>query len=563
MAEDDKTKEIRFGVMCRGTVFPEWQADAIKRLLSLENVSCRLLIFDGDPPASDKRNLKHLLWYAHSRMSQKLSRSSRKVDLEKQFEAIPSIICQTGKSGHLSQQLRDDDIKRIREADLYFILKFGFGIIRGEILDAARFGVWSFHHDEKQIYRGDPPAFWEIYKDDKITGAILQRLTDKLDEGVILKKGFVKTKYSYARNRDQILKESSRWPALLCIDMLNGHTDQFYAKPGEIKARIYRHPRNCQILVFWFKLIYFNLREASRSIFFTDYWNIGVAKAPISAFLDEVKPEVDWYPLRSRNRFLADPFCIVDKTDKHRLHIFYETYPFHEAKGKLDYVFYEQSFGPEQKLIKEPFHLSYPYPIKHNGEYYLVPEAYESNSVFMYKAVGFPLSWEKSHVLMAGFAGIDNTIIKHEDTFWMFTTDRKDGFRHNLKLFYTEDIFSEWMPHPKNPVKTDIRSARPAGTPFFYQGDWYRPSMDYAEKIEGRIFINKVLKLSKTEYEEIQVKIIDPYTDTRFSDKIHTLCDAGEYTIIDGGKEAFIFGSVYFILHKIIVVIKKLKAKIN
>jgi hypothetical protein len=87
--------------------------------------------------------------------------------------------------------------------------------------------------------------------------------------------------------------------------------------------------------------------------------------------------------------------------------------------------------------------------------------------------------------------------------------------------------------------------------------------MDYAEKIEGRIFINKVLKLSKTEYEEIQVKIIDPYTDTRFSDKIHTLCDAGEYTIIDGGKEAFIFGSVYFILHKVIVIIKKLKAKIK
>jgi len=563
MAEDDKNQEIRFGVMCRGTVFPAWQADAIKRLLSLEKVSCGLLIFDDNPPALGKRNLKHLLWYAYSSLSKKLSRSSRKVDLTKQFEAIPSIFCQTDKSKHLSQHLVDKDIQRIREADLHFILKFGFGIIRGEILDAARYGVWSFHHDDEQTYRGGPPAFWEIYNDDKITGAILQMLTDKLDAGVILKKGFVKTKYSYARNRDQILKETSRWPALLCIDILNGQTDKFHAKPGGTKAQVYHHPRNCQLLVFLFKLIYFNLREVSRSVFFTDYWNIGVVKAPISAFLDEEKPEVDWYPMRSRNRFLADPFCLVDETDKHRLHIFYETYPFIEAKGKLDYVLYEQSFGPEQELIKEPFHLSYPYPIKENGEYYLVPEAYESNSVFMYKAVDFPLSWEKSHVLMEGFAGIDNTIIKHEDTYWMFTTDRKDGFRHNLKLFYAEDIFSEWVPHPKNPVKTDIRSARPAGTPFFYQGDWYRPSMDYAEKIEGRIFINKVLKLSKTEYEEIQVKIIDPYTDTRFSDKIHTLCDAGDYTIIDGGKEAFIFGSVYFILHKVILIIKKLKAKIK
>jgi len=563
MAVIDKKVEIRFGIMCRGTLFHAWQAEAIIKLLSIEKVSCELLLLDDNPPVFAKRKLKHLLWYAYSRLSKKLTRSSRMVDLTQQLEAIPSIFCQIQKNSNETQHFRDQDINKIREADLHFILKFGFGNVRGQILDAARYGIWSFEHDDEQIYRGGPPSFWEIYKDDKITGAILQRLTEKLDEGVILKKGFVKTKYSYARNRDQIQKETSRWPALLCIDILNGHTEKFHAKPGETKAQMYHLPRNWQVLFFLIKLLYYKVRTVNRSFFFTDYWNIGVAKVPISAFLDEEKPEVDWYPLRSRNRFLADPFCLVDETDKHRLHIFYETYPFIKARGKLDYILYERSFGPEQKLIKEPFHLSYPYPIKHNGDYYLVPEAFESNSVFTYKAVDFPLSWEKSLILMKGFAGIDNTVIKHEDTYWMFTTERKDGFRHNLKLFYAEDLFSEWVPHPQNPVKTDIRSARPAGTPFLHQGNLYRPSMDYAEKIEGRIFINKVLKLSTTEYEEIPVKVIDPYTDIYFSDKIHTLSDAGEYTIIDGGKEAFIFGSVYFILHKIILIIRKLKTKIR
>jgi hypothetical protein len=181
----------------------------------------------------------------------------------------------------------------------------------------------------------------------------------------------------------------------------------------------------------------------------------------------------------------------------------------------------------------------------------------------MYRAVDFPLHWEKSHTLMEGFAGIDSTIIKQHDTYWMFTTDRKDGFRHNLKLFYADDLLGDWIPHPQNPVKTDIRSTRPAGTPFYYKGNLYRPSMDYAERIEGRIFINKVLKLTRTEYEEIPVKAIDPYEDTRFSDKIHTLCEAGQYTIVDGGKEAFIFGSVYFFLHKIFLVLRKIKAKIK
>jgi hypothetical protein len=525
-------------------------------------VSCGLLVIDDRSPAG-KGKLKHLLWYAYNRISEKLSSSFRHIDLTNELEALPTIRCQTDTAEEFSQYFRDHDIEKIREAKLDFILRFGIGMIRGNILETAKYGIWSFHHDDEQLYRGGPPAFWEIYMDDKITGAVLQKLTDRLDAGVVLMKGFVKTKYSYARNRDQIYKETSRWPALVCTDILNGHTDQFHAKPSGTSAPVFNPPRNWQLLAFLLKLAYYNLRETGRIIFYTDYWNIGVAKAPISSFLDDEKPVVDWFPLHSRNRFLADPFGLVDENNQQRLHIFYETYPFKNARGKLDYVLYDRSFGPEQKLIEEPFHLSYPFPVKHNDEYYLVPESYEANSVFMYKAVNFPLTWEKSHILLESFAGVDSTIIKHDDTYWMFTTERKDGFRHNLKLFYAEDLLAEWIPHPKNPVKTDIRSARPAGTPFRYNGDWYRPSMDYSQKIEGRIYLNKVLKLTRTEYEEIPVKIIDPYTDTLFSDKIHTLCEAGEYTIVDGGKEAFIFGSIYFVVHKIMLVIRRIKAKLS
>ncbi len=565
MATEDLKQEIKFGIMCNGTVFPAWQAIAIENLLSSDQVKCELLIIDDNAPLqkSGKRKLKHLLWYPYNRMSKMRSRSFKQIDLSNQLNAVRSIICQTFKQDKFSQLFMDSDISKIKESDLHFILRFGFGIIRGEILNAAKYGIWSFHHDDEQIYRGGPPCFWEIYKDDKVTAAILQKLTDKFDAGVVLKKGYVKTKYSYAKNRDQIYKESSRWPALLCVDILNGHTEQFHAKSSETSAPVYHAPRNWQLSVFLLKLIYYNLREACRRLFFTDYWNIGVVKAPISAFLGENKPEVEWFPLGSKNRFLADPFCLVDVNNKHKLHIFYETYPFREAKGKLDYVLYDKTFGPEQKLINEPFHLSYPYTIRYNDDHYLIPESWEANKVFMYKATDFPLSWEKSHILIDGFAGIDNTIIEYENTYWLFTADKKDGFRYNLKIFYADDLFTEWIPHPKNPVKTDIRSARSAGTPFLYNGDLYRPSMDYAEKIEGRIIINKVLKLSKTEFEEIPVKIIDPYTDIPFSDKIHTLSDAGEYTIIDVGKEAFIFSSVYFVLEKLILVLKKIKTKIR
>jgi hypothetical protein len=562
MKGQEGQEEISFGIICNGTVFQAWQADSIHQLLALEKVSCGLLIIAKDPPAGRKKP-KHLCWYLYKRLSARFARSLSQVDMTRDLENIPAIYNEPDSGADSSGYFSALAVEKIREAGLKFILNFGSANLGGKILEAAAYGIWTIHHDDLQTYRGEPQSFWEIFRDDKITGAVLQKLTENEDAGVILRQGYVKTRYSYARNRDQINRETSRWPALLCTDILNGHTEIFQEKPVESNAPVYPLPRNRQLLIFLFKLVYFRLREASRKFFFTDYWNIGVAKAPISAFLGDELPEVDWYPLRSRNRFLADPFGWIDDKDEHKLHIFYETYPFKEARGKLDYILYDRSFGKETKLIKETFHLSYPYPVQYKGDFYLVPESFEANRVFMYRATHFPLSWERSHVLLDGFPGIDNTIIRHEDTYWMFTTDRNDGFRHNLKLFYTDDLLGEWTPHPKNPVKTDIRSARPAGTPFLHEGNWYRPSMDYAEKIEGRIYINKILRLTRTAYEEIPVRIIDPYADNAFSDKIHTLSKAGNYTLVDGGKEAFIFGSIYFMLRGIVLVFHKVRKKLT
>jgi len=81
-----------------------------------------------------------------------------------------------------------EDVATINKKDLDFILRFGFNIIRGEILNAARYGVWSFHHDDERKYRGSPPGFWELYYRDPVTGSILQRLTDRLDGGIVLKR---------------------------------------------------------------------------------------------------------------------------------------------------------------------------------------------------------------------------------------------------------------------------------------------------------------------------------------------------------------------------------------
>lgn len=70
-------------------------------------------------------------------------------------------------------------------AECDVVIRFGFGLIRGAILDAPEYGVVSFHPADIRRYRGmGPPA---IFHDGRsIVGVTLQRLDESIDGGEIV-----------------------------------------------------------------------------------------------------------------------------------------------------------------------------------------------------------------------------------------------------------------------------------------------------------------------------------------------------------------------------------------
>lgn len=70
--------------------------------------------------------------------------------------------------------------------DLDFLVRFGFGIIRGDVLQAPKYGVLSYHHGDLQKYRGRPAGFWEFMNEEEMIGVTLQQLTDELDAGCVI-----------------------------------------------------------------------------------------------------------------------------------------------------------------------------------------------------------------------------------------------------------------------------------------------------------------------------------------------------------------------------------------
>ena len=142
---------FRIGVMCLGRTFPAWQAETIRSLLEIPGVSINLLIVqDRDPETAGKfariiGEPKHLLWNLYNKgLVQRRSVASRPVDLSGELAETPEIRCTPIKVGRYGERLGDGDVGAIKERELDLILRFSFGILKGAVMESARYGFGRF-----------------------------------------------------------------------------------------------------------------------------------------------------------------------------------------------------------------------------------------------------------------------------------------------------------------------------------------------------------------------------------------------------------------------------------
>ncbi len=541
---------MRFGIMCAGTTFPAWQARVIERLLEVPGVEPALLLIDDRPPPP--RAPVHetflrltregrLAWALFDRLLvEGRSAAEAPVDLGRRLAGVPHRPCRVEVRGRFSEHFPPDGVAAVREADLAFVLRFAFGIIRGEMLAAPRYGVWSFHHDDPERYRGTPPAFWEIADGDPLSGAILQRLTERLDGGVVLQRGWFATiDHSYVKNRDQVYFGGADWPARVCRDIQNGAAGYLDAPPVRTTAPIRTTPATGATLRASATLMRNFIRYQAHALFRAERWQVGVVDAPIDRFLTSgPRPEVRWLPGPPRGRFLADPFAV---SDGRRLTLLVEDYDYGTDRGTVAAVTSEdgRTFSPPAPVLARDVHLSYPFLLRHDGAIYCIPESAGAREAVLYRADPFPTRWTRVATLVSGFPVVDATLVRHEGRWWLFGTDGEAGPQTHLHAWYAEDLAGPYRPHGSNPLKTDVRSARPAGTPFVKEGARYRPAQDGTRGYGSAVVLCRVDRLTPTEFEERVVARVDPDPDGPYPDGLHTLAAAGDVTVVDGKRFGF------------------------
>src|SRR5256886_1870153 len=140
------------------------------------------------------------------------------------FQGVPSLRCHSTTQEGLAQRYDESDVRRIRALDLDFLLQCVSRVLDGEILRAARYGVWSVQHDEPR-YGGIPACLWPIYDGDAVTVVVLRRSAGGVDNGIALRSGYFRTAlHSLRQNVDQVHFGVVGWPANVCQDVRLGQT---------------------------------------------------------------------------------------------------------------------------------------------------------------------------------------------------------------------------------------------------------------------------------------------------------------------------------------------------
>ena len=269
-----------------------------------------------------------------------------------------------------------------------------------------------------------------------------------------------------------------------------------------------------------------------------DGWAIGLIHGGAETLLAGGVPPIDWLQLHDRNGFAADPFLIEEGGQRF---CFFESLPYATNRGKIVYA--ELDAGPGRPAIRDaivaPYHLSYPFLLRHDGEILCIPEAGESGRVTAYAAHDFPGGWTERHTLIDGFAGIDPTIFQHDGRWWMLATDGRAQWNAELHAWYADELFGNWRPHPRNPIKCGLAGTRPAGRPFIIDGRMYRPAQDCTLRYGRRLIINEVLELSTESFSERQISSVEPAPNGPFADGLHTANACGDIIAVDGNHLHF------------------------
>jgi len=355
----------------------------------------------------------------------------------------------------------EEDLSKIESLKLNLLIRGGSGILKGKILDICENGIISFHHGDNEFYRGGPPGFWEIINKEIRTGFIIQRLSEELDNGEVLFKGYFLTHWIYTLNLINLIEKSNIYLHYVIENLTSNSlkTNIKTKNPGPI----YSLPSINILFIYTFSIIkIFFKKIINKFLSRTNKWNVAYQFTNKWKNVDLSKSNIIPNP---PNRYLADPF-VIKKGKSH--YCFVEDYNMKNKKGCISvYEINEDSCKEYGVVLEESFHLSYPFIFNYKNELYMCPETHEAKEIRLYKCIEFPLKWKFVKTLIPNVSAVDTNIFFKNEKWWLMTNlsnSEISDHASKLHVFSNTNLLSDnWEPHKKNPIIFDPLVARNGG----------------------------------------------------------------------------------------------------
>lgn len=411
---------------------------------------------------------------------------------------------QVSKSGFV-YRYSEADVQKVKDLGLDVLIRCGSGILRGEILNSAKFGILSFHHADNKINRGGPAAFWEVYYKLDSTGFIIQKLTEELDGGEVLLAGSYQTQPYYLLNQAALYQKSNYQLFKILEDLAKtGKLPQVHDSVPYFN-RLFSRPVLSEQIVYLTNFLKDKFYGYYKAYIKREHapWSVAFSRVDWTSLVMWKAIKIPTPP----TRFLADPFIIQENG---RDYCFLEDYDY--TIGKAEITVYELKQKTAERVgvaLNEPFHLSFPFLFKFEGKLYMCPETNANQDIRIYECVGFPLEWRLKKIVKKEINTVDTMFFEKNGRWWMFTNigpKNLNDLCSELHIFHADHPFSEnWIPHAKNPVVFDALKARNGG--LLAKGDdLYRVSQRQGFNRYGKGFsINKIVTLTPDEYVEKEV----------------------------------------------------------
>jgi hypothetical protein len=538
---------LRIGVILDSLIVPAWTAKIIRDIQASGFARIILVML---PAAKKERILQRIKWRAlrfslfqlYEKLDSWLVKRLRsgtdafeRVDIRAD---VCSAALETSCSSSAEPENAAAQATTIRSADAGPDLLLDLRVDTVESARAARpkYGVWRLQHGNDSQSSADAPLFAETYERNPVSESSLQVFAANFDGPRTIYRSFSSTNFvSLYRTRSRIYWKSAEFVMRRLRDLrrygwdyicaLSERSDIDPSRMGGLSK-----PTSLTMVRFLLGLLLALIGRRARALLFREQWVLAVRGRGAAASAR------GWQGVRliipPADRFYADPF-IYQQGDK--TYVFFEDFRFKTAKGLISFfeIGKDGKYTEPEVVLERDYHLSYPCLFEWQGETYLLPETGANRTVELYRSVEFPRRWERERVLMENIEVRDATLAHHGGRFWLFALVPVEATLFDeLHLFSADSPLGPWHPHPKNPVVSDVRRARPAGRLFRVNGQLFRPGQDCSIRYGHAIVIHRIEVLSEEDYREYAVRRIDPEW---FAGNLatHTLNRDGEFEVLD------------------------------